>query len=135
VNGADLEAACQAQGVEIGSGDIALLRFGYLDMWWAQNGEPGLDQPGIGIDGAEWLAAKDVVAVGADNAAVEVVPFDDNDFLSVHKVLLVRHGIYMLEFLDLSAPARDECWEGLLSVAPLKVTGATGSPINPIFVG
>jgi len=47
----------------------------------------------------------------------------------------VRHGIYLLEFLDLSAPARDECWEGLLSVAPLKITGATGCPINPIFVG
>ena len=39
-----------------------------------------------------------------------------------------------LEFLDLSGPARDECFEGLLTVAPLKVTGATGSPINPIFI-
>jgi kynurenine formamidase len=135
VTGADLQGACDAQGVEIQSGDIVLLRFGYLDMWWAQNGEVGFDQPGLGLDGAEWLAAKDVIAVGADNAAVECVPFDGNDFLAVHKVLLVRHGIYMLEFLDLSAPARDECWEGLLSVAPLKITGATGCPINPIFVG
>jgi kynurenine formamidase len=135
VTGAELQGACDAQGVEILSGDIVLLRFGYLDMWWAQNGEVGFDQQGIGIDAAEWLAAKDIVAVGADNSAVEVVPFDGNDFLAVHKVLLVRHGIYLLEFLDLSAPARDECWEGLLSVAPLKITGATGCPINPIFVG
>ena len=104
-------------------------------MWWAQKGEVGFGQAGIGLDAAEWLAAKDVVAVGADNSAIEVVPFDENDFLSGHKVLLVRHGIYLLEFLDLSAPARDECWEGLLSVAPLKITGATGCPINPIFVG
>ncbi|HET9070828.1 MAG TPA: hypothetical protein VFN60_02855, partial [Acidimicrobiales bacterium] len=71
---------------------------------------------------------------GSDNAAVEVVPFDGDDFLAVHKVLLVRRGIYMLEFLDLSAPAGDQAWEGLIAVAPLKVTGATGSPVNPILV-
>jgi hypothetical protein len=46
----------------------------------------------------------------------------------------VRRGIYLLEFLDLSRPAADGAWEGLITVAPLKVTGATGSPINPIFV-
>jgi kynurenine formamidase len=63
------------------------------------------------------------------------VPFDDNDFLAVHKVLLVDHGIYMLEFLNLVEPARDEIYEGVITVAPLKVTGATGSPINPIFIG
>jgi hypothetical protein len=28
----------------------------------------------------------------------------------------------------------DEASEGLISVAPLKVTGAAGSPINPIYV-
>jgi kynurenine formamidase len=75
------------------------------------------------------------VAVGCDNAAVEVIPFDDNDFLGVHKVLLVDHGIYMLEFLNLAEPARDGIYEGVITVAPLKVTGATGSPINPIFIG
>ena len=32
-------------------------------------------------------------------------------------------------------PAADGCVEGLLTVAPLKVTGATVSPINPILVG
>jgi hypothetical protein len=47
----------------------------------------------------------------------------------------VRHGIYMLEFLDFGKPAADECWEGLLAVGPLKITGATGSPINPILIG
>ena len=70
-----------------------------------------------------------------DNAAVEVIPFDDNDFLNIHKILLVNCGIYMLEFLNLIEPATDGIYEGMLSVGPLKVTGATGSPINPIFIG
>ncbi len=134
ISGEDLEGACAAQGVEVRAGDVVLVRTGYLQMWFQQQGDQGYAQPGIGLDAAEWLVGRDVVAVGSDNAAVEVIPFDTNDFLAVHKVLLVRRGIYMLEFLDLSAPAADESWEGLLTVAPLKVTGATGSPVNPIFV-
>ena len=91
--------------------------------------------PGIGLEAARWLADRDVAAIGCDNAAVEVIPFDGNDFLAVHKLLLVQRGIYMLEFLNLAELAADECYVGLLSVGPLKVTGATGSPINPVFVG
>ena len=101
----------------------------------SDGGDEGYAQPGIGFEAAAWLADRDVVAVGSDNAAVEVIPFDTNDFLGVHKVLLVQRGIYMLEFLNLAELAADECYTGLLSVAPLKVTGATGSPINPVFVG
>jgi kynurenine formamidase len=134
ITGDDLAGAASGQGVEVRAGDVVLVRTGYLDMWFQRQPDVGFEQPGIGLDAARWLAARDVVAVGCDNAAVEVIPFDGNDFLAVHKVLLVRSGIYMLEFLDLSAPAREEAWEGLLSVAPLKVTGATGSPVNPIYV-
>ncbi|MGH9028637.1 MAG: cyclase family protein [Acidimicrobiales bacterium] len=135
ISGAELEQASRDQGVEVRAGDVVLIRTGYLQMWFASPSQRGYLQPGITKDAARWLASRDVVAVGSDNAAVEVIPFDENDFLAVHKLLLVRHGIYMLEFLDLSEPARDECWEGLVTVAPLKVTGATGSPVNPILVG
>jgi kynurenine formamidase len=134
ITAADLQGAAERQGVEIRAGDVVLIRTGYLDMWFEQQPNVPFEQAGIGFDAGNWLASKDVVAVGCDNAAVEVIPFDENDFLGVHKVLLVRHGIYMLEFLNLAGPAADECWEGLLTVAPLKVTGATGSPINPIFI-
>ena len=134
LTGADLEGAAAAQGVEVRAGDVVLVRTGYLQMWFERQPDVGFEQPGLGLDAAAWLAARDVVAVGSDNAAVEVIPFDGNDFLAVHKALLVRRGIYLLEFLDLSQPARDEAWEGLITVAPLKVTGATGSPVNPIFV-
>ncbi len=131
----DLEAAQSAQGVSVEAGDVVLLRTGYLDFWFANAPDVPFEQPGIGLEAAAWLADRDVVAVGSDNAAVEVIPFDTNDFLAVHKELLVRRGIYMLEFLNLAELAADECYTGLLTVAPLKVTGATGSPINPVFVG
>ena len=80
------------------------------------------------------MADHDVVAVGSDNAAIESIPFDENHFLIAHKILLVRSGIYMLEYLDLSALAADGVHEGVITVSPLKVTGATGSPINPVFI-
>ena len=110
------------------AGDIVLVRTGYLDMWFQQGGDEGYAQPGIGLEAAAWLADRDVVAVGCDNAAVEVIPFDTNDFLAVHKVLLVQRGIYMLEFLNLAELAADECYTGLLSVAPLKVTARPAAP-------
>ena len=134
---ADLQACAAAQGTEVRAGDVVLIRTGHLDMWWDNNAKglpEGFEQAGIGADAAEWLAAMDVTAVGSDNAAVEVIPFDQNDFLIVHKILLVQAGIYMLEHLDLRAAAADGSYEGIIAVAPLKVTGATGSPINPIFI-
>ena len=135
VTAADLEAAAAAEGVTVEAGDLVLVRTGYLDFWFASAPDVGYEQPGIGLEAARWLADRDVAAIGCDNAAVEVIPFDGNDFLAVHKLLLVQRGIYMLEFLNLAELAADECYVGLLSVGPLKVTGATGSPINPVFVG
>lgn len=137
ITGGDLAGACAKAGVEVRAGDIVLIRTGYLDAWFAAHQartDPPMVQAGIGLDAATWLAERDIVAVGCDNAAVECIPFDNNDFLAVHKLLLVRQGIYMMEFLDLSAPAADGVAEGFFAVGPLKVTGATGSPINPILV-
>ena len=132
----DLQGAAAREGVTVRAGDVVLVRTGYLQWWWANQPNPeGFAQAGIGRDAAEWLAGQDVVAVGSDNAAVEVIPFDENDFLLVHKILLVQHGIYLLEFLNLAEPAADGANEGLLTVSPLKVTGATGSPINPVYIG
>jgi kynurenine formamidase len=137
ISGADLAAAAAGQGVEVRAGDVVLVRTGYLQLWLrchAEGTEPPYTMPGIDADGGRWLAEHDVVAVGADNAAVEVLPFDGGDYIGVHKILLVDSGIYLLEFLDLAVAAADEAWEGLLTVAPLKVTGATGSPVNPIYI-
>ncbi len=133
---AELEACAAAQGTEIRAGDVVMIRTGYLDFWNSKNGQDlPFEQAGIGKEAALWLAEKDVVAVGSDNAAVESIPFDDNDFLIVHKILLVESGIYLLEFMNLAELAADKCYEGLIAVSPLKVTGATGSPINPVVIG
>jgi kynurenine formamidase len=135
IGGADLQACAEAQGIEVGPGDVVLVRTGYLDAWNALQPGISFEQPGIDASAARWLAQRDVVAVGSDNAAVEVIPFDADEFLAVHKILLVQRGIYMVEFLNLADLAADRCYEGLITIAPLLVTGATGSPVNPVVIG
>jgi len=132
----DLEEARAAAGVEIGSGDIVLVRTGWLDLFadvTSRMEEPPFMQPGLGASTVAYLSDRDVAVVGCDNAAVEVIPFD-GEFLSLHIELLVKRGMTLLEHLVLTPLAADGVTECLLAVAPLLVTGGTGSPVNPIAI-
>lgn len=138
VTSADLAGCAAAQGVEVRSGDVLLVRTGYLDYWRAETEagrEPSYMQPGLSRDAVSFVRDHDIAAVGADNGAIEVMPFD-GPFLSVHIALLVELGVHLLEHLwltDLAAAMAEAGTHScLLSVSPLPVTGATGSPINPV---
>jgi kynurenine formamidase len=133
IDAAQLEACRGAQGVELVSGDILLVRTGWLDFY--ATGEAGFAQPGLGKDAIRFVDDHDIAVVGSDNAAIECIPFDDNEFLCVHIELLVKRGVTLLEHLVLSELAADGCHEFLFVVGGLKVTGAAGSPINPIAIG
>lgn len=137
ITGDDLEATRAAQGVEIRKGDIVLVRTGWLDLFGSlAQGEPApFAQPGIGRSTVAFFDDHDVCAVGADNAAIECIPFDDNQFLAVHVELLVKRGVTLIEHLVLSKMAADRCYEALFVAAPMLVTGASGSPLNPIAIG
>jgi kynurenine formamidase len=132
----DLEACRAAQGVELRAGDILLFRTGWLDLFagLAPGEEPPFAQPGLGLSCVDYLRDHDVAAVGADNAAIEVIPFDGM-FLAVHVELLVKLGMSLVEHLVLTPMAKDGCHEALFVAAPLLVTGGSGSPINPIAIG
>lgn len=125
----DLEAC----GVALTPGSVALIRTGWLE---AYDPIAGLtyQQPGIGIAAARFLAAQDVIAIGADNTAVEAMPFEGGAYMPVHTELLVRRGIYLLEHLVLADLARDGVREFLFVAAPLAITGASGSPVNPVAI-
>jgi len=132
----DLDACLKATGQTIGRGDILLVRTGWLDLFadvTARMEEPPFMQPGLGASTVDWIAGHDLAAVGCDNAAVEVIPFD-GPFLSLHIELLVKRGITLLEHLVLTPLCADGVTECFLTVAPLLVTGGTGSPINPVAI-
>ncbi len=130
----EFEAALDAGGLEPRPGDAVLFRTGWLESFFANDGEVAEMQPGIGLDVARALAAADVTLVGADNTAVEAMPFDNDEFVTVHIELLVRRGIYLLEHLRLDRLAADGRREFLFAVAPLPFVGATASPVNPFAI-
>lgn len=132
VTGADLEACADAQGVSVRPGDVVLVRTGWLRVWDTDPARFDAAQPGIDMDAAAWLAARDVVAVGADNSAVEVFPAADG--LAVHIELLRNQGMYLMELFDLDALATDRVYEFLFVAAPLRITGGVGSPLNPLAI-
>ena len=136
ITGDDLEACRSAQGIEMRAGDILLFRTGWLEQFATL--KPGeadtMGQAGLGLSAVDFVVEHDVAAVGADNAAIECIPFD-GQFLSVHVELLVKRGIQLIEHLVLAEMAADKCHEALFMVAPLLVTGGSGSPVNPIAIG
>ncbi|MDS1116554.1 cyclase family protein [Gordonia westfalica] len=131
---ADLQEALDVQGVELQTGDLVLIRTGWLEDYLANQGEM-MPQPGIGLEAAAFLAEKDVALVGSDNAAIEPIPFDQNVYLGGHIILLVEHGIYLVENMNLAELAADKCYEFLLTIGALKITGGTASPVTPVAVG
>lgn len=135
VTSGDLERALKARGLTPNEGDVVLIRTGHGRLWMKNNAAYGSGEPGIGMDAARWLSDRKVVLVGTDTWATEAVPHEDPDRpFQVHQWLLVRHGIYNLENLDLEDLAREGVSEFAFIFAPLRLKGATGSPGNPIAV-
>ena len=129
----ELERARDAAGVEIHEGDIVLVRTGYGALW----SEPAeyLRGAGVSAAGSTWLIEQKVRAVGADNVAWDVVGPTDPALgvtLPGHLLLLVRAGIPIIENLNLEELAVAKVHEFAFVCLPLKMRGATGSPVRPI---
>jgi len=55
--------------------------------------------------------------------------------LPIHAMMLIQHGVYLLENLELEALAAARAYEFAFIVQPLKIKGATGSAIAPVAAG
>lgn len=132
---ADLQGALKRQNLEIRAGDIVLIHTGWGGLWNKDNAKFVANAPGIGVAAAQWLVNEEVVMVGADTWAVEVVPNPDaNIAFPVHQLFLPRNGIYIFENLATEDLARDRAYEFAFFWAPLRLKGATGSPGNPLAI-
>lgn len=131
---ADLEAAAAAAGVQPGRGDAILLRTGWLET---QKGVKHVDfneEPGIDVDAGTWLAEADVAMIGADNFAVEVLPFPAGKVFPVHQRLIRDFGIPLLEGLMLDPLVASGRHEFMFVASALPIVGATGSPLAPVVI-
>ena len=134
IGAADLEAAAKAAGVQPERGDAVLLRTGWLE---SQKGvkNPSFDiEPGIDVEAARWLVERDVAIVGADNFAIEVLPFPEGKVFPVHQLLIRDCGMPLLEGLMLDPLVASGRHEFLFVASALPIVGATGSPLAPVAV-
>jgi kynurenine formamidase len=129
----DMEGCRRAVDVDVRPGDVLLVRTGYATCWNDQ--ATYLNAAGVSKSANLWAADKRVVAVGADNMAWDAMTERDPDTnmtLFGHVHLLVTHGIHILENLNLEALAAAGHREFAFIGIPLKLRGATGSPIRPL---
>lgn len=139
---ADLEATVAAQGesARVERGDIVLVRTGRLTRarrmgWGDYAGGPA---PGLSITTAGWLHRRDIAAIATDTWGFEVRPneFDVASFQPLHQIVIPNMGLTIGEMWDLDelggVCAELGRYDFLLSAPPLPITGAVGSPINPV---
>jgi kynurenine formamidase len=119
----------------ISPGDVLLVRTGFGTIW---NDSPAyLRAAGIAKSGTLWAADLGVIAVGADNMTWDVPTERDPETgatLFAHVYLLPKKGVYIMENLALEQLAAARVYEFGFIATPLKLNGATGSPIRPIAI-
>jgi kynurenine formamidase len=136
-----LTATASAHGVAVGRGDLVLVRTGRYaralrDGW---GDYAGGESPGLSFTTAAWLHGTEIAALATDTWGFEVRPNEfDHSFQPLHQVAIPHIGLLIGEMWaleELAADcAADGVYEFLLTAAPLPITGAVGSPINPIAV-
>jgi kynurenine formamidase len=129
---ADCEQAIGRQGTPLQEGDVVLLRTGRM-RYWPDGSQVFGDSPGVTLETARWITAQKVVVVGADNEAVERTPAtDENVWLPGHLHFLAEAGVPQIECLNLEELSQDGLYEFAFVGAPIRLRGATGSPIRPM---
>lgn len=146
----DLEQTREAAGITFETGDILIIRTGWMSWYLnaaadvkadlAQDSLARLRTPGVvgGEEMAEYLWNQHVSAVAADNPAFEAWPHGIEVDQYLHFRLLPLLGIpigelWFLEDLATDCQA-DGVYEFLLTSAPLNLRGGVGSPPNALAI-
>jgi kynurenine formamidase len=135
----DLEAAERSQAVEVGAGDILLVRTGHtrrlaeVGPWDTPEEKAGL-HPTV----ASFLADRRIAALGLEGNSDTAPSTTEGVAFPIHVLALNAMGIHLLDYLqfeDLTRYCEDVGrWEFLFAAAPLRIDGGTGSPINPTAI-
>jgi len=129
-----LKAALKNQGMteaDIYPGSVVLLRQGRDQLWYDDPKAYVKSTAGLNKAAADWLASKDVVAVGSDSVAMEPFPSVNDRLAEIHATLLMENGIYGFENLDLRTLSKARAYQFAFSFAPIPFVGAQGSPARP----
>ena len=136
ITAADLREALEKQRTTLRPGDVVLLRTGLMTLWPDPAKYRLMDQAGLSLEAAQWLVdGQKAMLIGADNFGVESFPSKDAaNFAPLHSYLLAEKGVSLLELVWLEDLAKDRVYEFLFIASPLKLRGATASPLRPIAI-
>lgn len=145
----DVLACIADQGTEVRTGDVLLLRTGWV-AWYRSRDRRARDElaralsaPGLapGEATSRMLWDLHVAAIAADNPALEVWPRSDpgrGPDAFAHTSLLPLLGLPIGELWDLDALASDCAADGtydcFITSAPLNVSGGVASPPNALAI-
>jgi kynurenine formamidase len=134
VSAADLDECLDADARARLRGAAVLLRTGWFETRGADAASYFRGEPGIDERAAVSLAEAGVAVIGADNYAIEPIPFPAGQVFPVHKRLLRDYGVPLIEGLRLAELAATGATTFMFAAVPLPIAGATASPIAPVVV-
>jgi kynurenine formamidase len=128
----DCQAALERVGLTIEEGDVAFIRTGRM-RYWPEGSKVLGNPPGLSLEAARWITAQGISVIASDQECVEVGPSQHEDnWLPGHCHFLAEAGVPMMELCNLEELARDGVNEFALIAAPIRLRGATGSPLRPL---
>jgi hypothetical protein len=135
-NQPEIEAALKKQGnMKINKGDIVIFYTGWHKLLGVDDKRNGAAHPGLGVQGARYLANLGVAMVGSDTWGLELIPFENaGQVFHVHQILLAEFGVFILENVVAEQAIKDKVYEGMITVGPHRTTGSVQAIVNPIFV-
>lgn len=143
ITGEDLDRAARAHGVKVQRGDYVIVRTGQMEAKLAAgswDGYPGGDAPGLSFDTLEWIQANRIAAIATDTWGNEVRPNESEPDINQpwHWITIPIMGLTMGEIFYLGELGRDcaadRVYEFLFVAPALPITGAVGSPTNPLAI-
>jgi len=139
----DLYETADSQEVKVNTGDFVIVRTGQMEdklragSW---DGYPGGDAPGFSFETLEWIQDTELAGLASDTWGCEVRPNESEEGINQpwHWITIPIMGMTMGEIFylkDIADDCDDDGTYEFLFVAPaLPITGAVGSPINPLAI-
>ena len=138
-----LDETAKKQNVQVKKGDFVVVRTGQMEAKLAAgnwDGYPGGDAPGFSFETLEWIQRTQLAALASDTWGCEVRPNESEAGINQpwHWITIPIMGMTMGEIFyvkDLAEDcAADRVYEFLFVAPALPITGAVGSPTNPLAI-
>ncbi len=143
ITNADLDKATAAHGTKVKRGDYVIVRTGQMEAklksgsW---DGYPGGDAPGLSFETIDWIQRNQIAAIATDTWGNEVRPNESEPGINQpwHWITIPIMGLTMGEIFWLGDLARDcaddKVYEFMFVAPAIPITGAVGSPTNPLAI-